>query len=108
MLCGANIDNVKKLSHCPICSVAHLIACRAGMTKENRLNQKQFTFKITKDNALFVYWNGKHVRTYTGSKAASILEEIEGAESDLDIQYSLARVTGNFKRGNERVGKAKS
>lgn len=61
-----------------------------------------------KDNALFVYWNGKHVRTYTGSKAASILEEIEGAESDLDIQYSLARVTGNFKRGNERVEKAKS
>ncbi len=77
------------------------------MAKENRLNQEQFTFKITKDIALFVFWNGKHVRTFSGSKAAAILEEIEGAETDLDIQYSLARVTGNFKRGNERAGKPK-
>lgn len=72
------------------------------MPKQNRLHDNQFTFKVTKDNALFVYWNGKHVRTYTGSKAATILEELEGAESEVDIQYSLARFTGNFKRGNER------
>ena len=72
------------------------------MPQQNRLHDNQFTFQVTKDNALFVYWNGKHVRTYTGSKAATILEELEGAESEVDIQYSLARFTGNFKRGNER------
>ena len=75
------------------------------MAKRDRLDEEQFSYKFTKDGSLFVYWNGKHVRTYTGSKAAGIIEEIEGAASERDIQFALARVTGNFKRGNEKSGK---
>lgn len=75
------------------------------MAKKDRLNEEQFTYKVSRDGALFVHWNGKHVRTYSGNKAAEILEEIEAAATERDVQYALARVTGNFKRGNERLGK---
>jgi hypothetical protein len=75
------------------------------MVKRDRLDEEQFTYKVKKDGALFVYWNGKHVRTYSGNKAASILEELDAAASDREVQYALARVTGNFKRGNEKAAK---
>ena len=75
------------------------------MTKKDRLDEEQFTHKSNRDGTLFVYWNNKHVRTYNGTKAAEILEEIAAAASDRDVQFALARVTGNFKRGNERTGK---
>jgi hypothetical protein len=75
------------------------------MAKKDRLDEEQFTYKMNRDGTMFVYWNGKHVRTYSGNKAAEILEEIEAATSDREVQFALARVTGNFKRGNERTGK---
>ncbi len=77
------------------------------MSKQDRLSENQFSYKATKDGKLLVYWHGKHFRTYTGMEAADILSEIEEASSDRDIQFALARVTGNFKRGNEKLAKSK-
>ena len=68
----------------------------------DRLDENQFSWKEVKGGKLLVSWRGKLVRTYTGHKAAAILQEIENSNSDRDIQYALARVTGNFKRGNEK------
>jgi hypothetical protein len=73
--------------------------------KPDRLSETQFTYKPTRDGKLFVYWRGKVVRTYAGAAASDLLEEIEAAGSDREVQLALARVTGNFKRGNERLGK---
>jgi hypothetical protein len=61
-----------------------------------------FAFKSTAAGLLLVYWRGKHVRTYAGHKAAAILSALADSESDDEVQLVLARVTGNFKRGNER------
>jgi hypothetical protein len=77
------------------------------MSKSDHLEEEQFTFKKTKDGKLFVYWKNRLVRTYVGQKAAEILIEIENAGSDRDVQFALARVTGNFKRGNEKLAKKK-
>ena len=77
----------------------------SAMAKHDRLNEEQFSYKATKDGSLFVYWNDKHVRTFSGNKAAGILAEIEEAASNRDVQLALARVTGNFKRGNEKAEK---
>ena len=74
-------------------------------TMSDRLEENQFTWKQAKDGKILVSWYGKLVRTYSGHKAASILREIENSDSDRDIQYALARVTGNFKRGNEKRNK---
>lgn len=77
------------------------------MPKKDRLEETQFTCRSTKDGKLFVYWHGKHVRTYAGLEAEDILSEINSAGSERDVQYALARVTGNFKRGNEKLAKRK-
>ncbi len=61
-----------------------------------------FSYRTTRDGGLLVYWNGKHVRSYGGHRAAVILAGVEGAESARAVQLVLAKVTGNFKRGNER------
>lgn len=77
------------------------------MSDSDRLEEEQFTYKVTKDGKLFVYWHGKEVRTYTGLKAASIIEELNSTSSTRDTQFALARVTGNFKRGNEKLAKGR-
>jgi len=41
---------------------------------------------------------GKHATTLRGHKAAQFLADIGGE----DEQEALARLTGNYKRGNER------
>ncbi len=77
------------------------------MQRSDRLEEEQFTYKSTKDGKLFVYWFGKLVRTFSGPEAQSIIAEIGASSSDSDVQFALASVTGNFKRGNEKNAKKK-
>ena len=60
-----------------------------------------FSFRTTKDGKLLVSWQGRVVTTLKGTAAAKLLARLTTA-SPHDIQQALARVTGNFKRGNER------
>ncbi|MGY3778191.1 ABC transporter ATP-binding protein [Isobaculum melis] len=39
-----------------------------------------------------------------GSQAQELIEDLEHANQE-EEQYLLARITGNFKRGNERLAK---
>jgi len=63
-----------------------------------------FDYQTAKDGKVFIVWNGKHVVTLAGQKAAVFMDDIKGAD-DADAQLLMARVTGNFRRGNERLGK---
>ena len=47
---------------------------------------------------------GQPVGTLRGKQAERFLAEAEGADPAV-VQQRLARLTGNYKRGNERVGK---
>ena len=69
--------------------------------KRNRLDDEVFSYRVTKDNKVFLFWHGKQVKTLKGMSALKFLEEIEGAEGK-DAQLIMASLTGNFKRGNER------
>lgn len=75
------------------------------MSGKDRLEEEQFSYKTTKEGKLFVYWKGKLARTYSGHKAATIIQELGEASSLREVQLALARVTGNFKRGNEKLAK---
>jgi hypothetical protein len=44
---------------------------------------------------------GQHASTLRGRRAAAFLDEVAAG----DPQLVMARWTGNYKRGNERVGK---
>ncbi len=60
-----------------------------------------FAWYATKDGRVRISWGGKAVVTLAGARAARFLQEVDGADADAE-QLLLARVTGNFKRGNER------
>lgn len=69
-------------------------------TKKNTLEEKPFDYKIFKDK-IQITWNGKPVMMLKGSAAQKLIKKIEKAEG-MEVQLILAKITGNFKRGNEK------
>ncbi len=61
-----------------------------------------FSYKITKNNQVFVYRNSKKITILRGSNAIEFIEE-EQSLDDNELQQILARLTGNYKRGNEKL-----
>jgi spore coat protein CotF len=72
----------------------------------NKLENEFFEYQVTKDNKVLIYWYNKLVVTLAGKRATKFLRQIEGLDG-VEAQLILARFTGNFKRGNERLGKHK-
>ena len=61
-----------------------------------------FEFKERKNGSVEVYHHGRLASTLRGNDAASFLAKAKSANED-KIQQLLARITGNYKRGNERT-----
>ena len=75
------------------------------MPKQDRLEEEQFAFRISKNGNVNIYWHGKQIQTLSGNKAAGLAADLDSASSDREIQMILAKSTGNFKRGNEKLGR---
>jgi hypothetical protein len=73
-----------------------------NIDKRNRLDDAPFSYKVTKNNTVLIDYNGKQVKLLKGKDAEKILERIKLAEDEKAVQLILAKITGNFKRGNER------
>lgn len=63
-----------------------------------------FSWRLAPDGAILISFKGRVVTTLKKAKAADFLAEAEGASSG-ELQQLLARLTGQFKHGNERVAK---
>ncbi len=61
-----------------------------------------FTFRATNDGVVHISRNGRQVVTLRAQAASKFLAKSEGATLEA-IQQLCARVTGNYKRGNESV-----
>ena len=72
--------------------------------KRNILDDEVFSYRVTKDKKVFISYEGKHVTTLSGRKAEDFINKIQNT-SGKDAQLIMAKVTGNFKRGNERLFK---
>ena len=72
-----------------------------SIDKRNILDNEVFSYRITKDKTVFIAYEGKHVTTLSGKKAEDFITKIQNAEGK-DAQLIMAKVTGNFKRGNEK------
>ena len=70
-------------------------------------NASEFDYRIVKDGRILISWRGKQVVTLAGKKADKFRNQIDGLD-DNGAQLLMARMTGNFKRGNERVCKEKN
>jgi hypothetical protein len=61
-----------------------------------------FTYRVRKNKAVEVLHRGRLASTLRGNEATDFLSEVESGSED-DAQQLMARITGNYKRGNERV-----
>ncbi|AAF11937.1 hypothetical protein E5E91_12325 [Deinococcus radiodurans R1 = ATCC 13939 = DSM 20539] len=65
------------------------------------LEDGRYSYRQQKDGRVVVTWYGRPVTTLAGKDAQKFLARVEGL-GDHEAQLVMARVTGNFKRGNER------
>ena len=72
--------------------------------KRGVLDEEIFSYRITKDKKVFISYEGKQVTTLSGGKAEKFISDIEDTDGK-DAQLIMAKVTGNFKRGNEKLFK---
>ncbi len=69
--------------------------------KRNRFAEEVFSYKEGKDNRVFIYWQGKQVMILKDKRAKKFINKVTGL-ADREAQLLMAKITGNFKRGNER------
>ena len=67
-------------------------------------NNFLFSFKVTKRGEVLIFHHGMLATTLRGTKAQSFVSGIETSDEDA-LQQQMARLTGNYKRGNERKAK---
>jgi hypothetical protein len=63
-------------------------------------DEKPFSYKILKDKRALVKYRGKEVATLVG-KDFNKLERVIALDNLYELQLFLAKVTGQFKHGNE-------
>lgn len=66
--------------------------------------EKIFSYRVAKDKKIFLYWYGKEIMVLKEKESIKFLERIEG-KNDEEKQLIMAKVTKNFKRGNEKIFK---
>jgi hypothetical protein len=66
-------------------------------------DEKPFSYKLTKDRTALVSYRGRVVATLAGKDYNKLLRVI-GLDNIYELQLFLAKVTGQFKRGNEKDG----
>lgn len=72
--------------------------------KRNILDKEPFSYKLTKDKKFFIYWNGKQVTILRGKESQRFLYKIKNADVK-EVQLIMAKITGNFRHGNEKDNK---
>ena len=75
-----------------------------NVDKRGILDEEVFSYKITKDKKVFISYGGKQVTTLSGKKAEDFIKKIQSAQGK-EAQLIMAKITGNFKRGNEKLFK---
>jgi hypothetical protein len=68
------------------------------------LGDQPFAYAVTKDGRVRVSYGSRVVTTVGGTRGARLAAALAAADED-EVQQLLARATGNFKRGNERLGR---
>lgn len=72
-----------------------------NIDRRNRLAESPFSYRVAKDGKVFVYWHGKQVLIIRGKDGEKFLARMATADQ-LAAQLLMAKLTGNFKHGNEK------
>ena len=68
------------------------------------LGSMPFSYATRADGSIVISYHAAPVTILRGRAAERFAARVDGADG-LGAQHLMARATGNFKRGNERVGK---
>ncbi|XXM74562.1 hypothetical protein ACQ0QQ_11600 [Lysinibacillus sphaericus] len=72
-----------------------------NIDKRNRLDESPFTYREMKNGAVFIDYEGRQVKILKGKEADKFMKRVKMAVSEKEKQLVMAKITGNFKRGNE-------
>jgi hypothetical protein len=61
-----------------------------------------FTYRSRKSGDIEILHHGRVASTLRGNDAKDFLSEVEAGD-EVSAQQLMARITGNYKRGNERL-----
>lgn len=64
-----------------------------------------FTFNKTKAGSVIIFHHGKQVTILRGTRAQKAVADLESLSFG-EQQQRMARLTGNYKRGNERKARS--
>lgn len=73
----------------------------SGEVNRGGLDDAPFSYRQSGDGRVFISWRGSQVMILKGSRADSFILRVSALD-DAGQQLAMARITGNFKRGNER------
>ena len=66
------------------------------------MGHETFSYRIHKDGIVRIFWEGRCVMTLGGQRGQKLIDRLTATKEEDAVQRLLQRVTGNFKRGNER------
>jgi len=66
-----------------------------------------FTYRTRKNGVVEIMHRGRLASTLRGVDAMDFLSNVQSSGTS-DAQHLMARLTGNFKRGNERLARTHS
>ena len=72
--------------------------------KRGILDEEVFSYKIAKSKKVFISYHGKQVTILSGRRAEKFISDIEDT-AGREAQPIMAKVTGSFKRGNEKAAR---
>ena len=71
-----------------------------NIDKRGRLDEEIFAYRESKDK-VFIFWHTKQVMILKGAQARKFIAKIAHLDGKA-AQLVMAKITGNFKHGNER------
>jgi hypothetical protein len=74
---------------------------QARTKMDNNEIEQAFSYHVNKDSKVFIYWHGKQVMILKDQAAQKFIAKVENLDEH-QTQLAIAKITGNFKRGNER------
>ena len=74
------------------------------MSLDELLASEPFSYRATKSGLVQISYNGRIVTTLSGSDSPRFLSRVESGSSE-NAQLGMAKATGHFKHGSERVSR---
>lgn len=75
------------------------------MSREDLIAEAPFDYQLTKGGLTQIFYRGRLVKTLSGRESNRFSNKLASL-GPAEAQLAMARITGHFKHGTERVSKS--